>query len=184
MTDITGIEDLGLAAEGQVIDDAIDDSIDLTEVADLKTIPEGIYLGTVLNFQRKKTQNDTIKYVYEVQIDAPEEQAKDVGKVFMDFPTSKGAQFRLKQIFKACGSPIIKQFNPNAIIGKKFAFICSVEDTAQWGCRNRFNRFLPAMGVVGKTQRTQAEVDKQSEAAAMRGFSDTAASATDELPFQ
>lgn len=144
-------------------------NIDLSTVPELKTIPDGAYIGRVVSVEERGTSTGGKKLTFCIEIEAPQEQKDEVGKIYMDFPTKdaegapSGALFRLKQFSRCFGDVPVGTFDPELWVGKRFGWVCTIEDTLEFGVRNRETVFLSADQVTPVAKRTQADVDKLVE---------------------
>ena len=164
--------------------------IDLSTVAEPRPIPDGIGIGRVLSVEKKPTQSGGEKLTYTVELEAPEEQKKEVGKIWIDFALSPNALMFLKRFFRAFDYEPKGKFDAEVPVGKRFGFACSISDDPEWGVRNRFNAYFKAENTVPGMKRSQADVDALVEASQSRstgGASVASGSGTaaksDEIPF-
>ena len=142
--------------------------IDLSTVPEPRPIPDGIGIGRVLSVEKKPTQSGGEKITYTVELEAPEEQKKEVGKIWIDFSLSVNALMFLKRFFRAFDYEPSGKFDAEVPVGKRFGFACSIQDDPEWGVRNRFNAYFKAENTVPAMKRTQAEVDALVEASQSR----------------
>ena len=145
--------------------------IDLTKVPDLKPVPDGSYILRCASFEPGTSNTGNPKVTFKFDIEGPKEQKDEVGSVYMDFSLVQAALWRLLRFVKACGLELGPKFKPKLCVGKTVCAICSVDDTPEWGVRNRWNLFYPATGRVAKANRPQKDVDDLVERNAMRNTS-------------
>ena len=132
---------------------------DLTEVAELKPVPDGIYLLQVESYEEGTSNTGNKKVTFCCEILKPEEQATSVRKVYITFSLVQRALSMLKGFAIGCG--IGPKFNLDTFLGKQVGGITAVEDTIEWGVRNKWNQWVPARGLVAKANRSQESVDQQ-----------------------
>ena len=148
-------------------------NIDLTSVQEEKTVPDGIYLLRVNDVEKATSQAGKPMLNLELAIVAPKEQKDEVGVVthFLSLSDNRFTRSRLKQFVKALGLEIGPKINLNEWKGKTIAGICAIEETPEYGMRNRWNMFMPATGIEAKANKTQEETDELARQAAMRSGS-------------
>lgn len=111
---------------------------DLGDVKELRTLPDGVYHLRVGHFDVKDTQTGNKKLVYETDIIAPQAVRQFVDKYFVQLPLAENARWRVKNFTKACGRlQVGKPFNPEWNVGAELLVVLSIEETEQWGQRNR-----------------------------------------------
>ena len=142
--------------------------IDLSTVPEPRPIPDGVGIGRVLSVEKKPTQSGGEKLTYTIELEAPEEQKKEVGKIWIDFSLSPGALMFLKRFFRAFDYEPKGKFDAEVPVGKRFGFACSIDDDPEWGVRNRFNAYFKADNTVPAMKRSQADVDALVEASQSR----------------
>ena len=148
---------------------------DLTSVAELKPVPDGIYLLQVKSYDEGTSNTGNKKVTFCCEILKPDAQAADVKDVYIMFSLLPSALSMLKGFAVGCG--IGPRFNLDDFLGKQVGGICAVEDTVEWGVRNKWNQWVPARGVVAKANRSQESVDQQVVENAMKsGSAQTSAS--------
>ena len=153
--------------------------MDLTQVSELKPVPDGIYKLRAVSHETRTSQAGNHILAYKFQIEAPKEQATEVKEVSIDFMMTDAdwAKRRLLGFLKAAGVTIERKFKPDAVIGKRVGAVCSIEDTLEWGVRNRWSVFLPVKSITARANMSQGDVDQLIVENAMKSGSSPAGGA-------
>ena len=151
--------------------------IDLSKVPTLKTVPGGIYILRIENIEEKKTQAGNDMLSVRCAIEEPVEQRDEVGVVYINFPLSEKAYYRIRDLFAAVGEVPKGGFDTDDLIGKRFGTNCLLESTPQYGVRNNWDSFFAAEDAKPEALQTQAEVDKMVEEHKASKQAETTASA-------
>jgi hypothetical protein len=121
-------------------------AIDLTQVQDLKPIPQGVYVLKIIEIDSDKTSRaGNKKMVVKSEIKAPASVAQTQKFFWFSLTLVESAYFRIKQLMEAAGIPLKNTgFDTTDLIGKEVGAIVSEEHTQEFGHRNQIVQFLKA----------------------------------------
>ena len=145
------------------------DDIDLTKVASISPLPDGVYIVRIEEWEEKPTKTGNQKIVWKTALVKPEEVIEKVSAFYFDTPLSEAALWRLKNLAKAAGTLREGPFDPEDLIGKEVGLVIQLESTAEYGTRSNVTAFVAAHQANPKMTGTWEDVDAAEEAQAPSG---------------
>lgn len=118
--------------------------IDLSKAPRIRPLPDGVYIINLISFEQKKSKADIPKLTWKARVLKPTEIAEQIPEIWFDTSLSPGALFHLADLYEAITGkvPGATGFDPADLCGKEVGVNATLEDSPEFGKRNKF-RWIP-----------------------------------------